>query len=211
MTRPKDEAELIERLLAGDGPAADAAIDRFAQPLIRYFAARVPGCEAEDLAQEVFLRLVRHLRREERGAPAPLNRLVFAIARNLAIDVIRHEGRQPRVEPFASAPGPRGEEAPLPQEPAARGPDPREQALRAQQRALLESALLKLDPDTREIVVLRHVEGMTCPEIARIAGVPEGTVWSRLHRGLKELRRRLNAHRNGVERPSTEPKVEKPR
>jgi RNA polymerase sigma-70 factor (ECF subfamily) len=69
--------------------------------------------------------------------------------------------------------------------------------------ALVSEALGELDDETRQVILLRHVEGMSSQEVAAIMGVAEGTVWSRLHRGLDRLRARLAMRKvEDLERPA---------
>ena len=61
-------------------------------------------------------------------------------------------------------------------------------------REALERALQGLDPEARELIVLKHLDGLTYAEIAGRLGVPEGTVMSRLFHARKSLARRLSSH-----------------
>ena len=126
---------------------------------------------AEDIAQEAFLAAVRNLDRFDRRRPfgAWLHRIVV----NRAIDwararALRHETGAAPLETFA-APG----------EPA-----------NPHARALAEG-LADLSPEHRAVIVLRHLLEYTPGEIAKLLGVPRGTVNSRLRRGLDELASRL--------------------
>ncbi len=180
-------------------------LDRYAGPLIRYFEVSIPHAgPGEDFAQEVFLRLLRALRREPPPQVASLNAFVFTIARNLVLDSRRLAARRPLIESIDSAPGddPRGADpAPRPELPD-RAPNPREATAHAEQQRLVREALAALEEPVREILTLRHIEGMTCPQIARLLNLPEGTVWSHLHRGLQTLRRQLNPRPLSHERDS---------
>ncbi|MBX7247386.1 MAG: RNA polymerase sigma factor [Candidatus Sumerlaeaceae bacterium] len=194
---PNDEA-LVSGLRDGRTAAADELIDRFATPLVRYFRVHLPDPEsAEDMAQEVFLRLMSMIRRG--SAVKSLYSLVFTIARNLASDIRKMHSRAPRVESldeeFESDDAPPG---PVMVRLAAPGPNPRENAAATQRNSRIEEALRALPADIREIVVLRHIDGLDGKTIAATLGIAEGTVWSRLGRGLAELRKSLSSADSGL-------------
>jgi RNA polymerase sigma-70 factor (ECF subfamily) len=73
------------------------------------------------------------------------------------------------------------------------GADPEKLLLRAADQQLVESALLKLPTEYREILVLRELEELSYKEIAGIVGVPLGTVMSRLSRARLQLRHQIEA------------------
>ena len=60
-----------------------------------------------------------------------------------------------------------------------------------QLEAIVKRALAQLEPDFRELVVLRDVEDLTYEQIAEVTGLPRGTVKSRIHRGRQQLRQRV--------------------
>jgi RNA polymerase sigma-70 factor (ECF subfamily) len=74
--------------------------------------------------------------------------------------------------------------------------DPERLALAAEDRQRLHQALEELPTEYREILVLRELEGLSYKEIAEVAGLPMGTVMSRLARGRDRLQQRLAAHMN---------------
>ncbi len=76
---------------------------------------------------------------------------------------------------------------------ALHGTDPEKLLLRAADQQLVESALLRLGPESREILVLRELEELSYKEIAEIVGVPLGTVMSRLSRARLQLRHQIEA------------------
>ena len=131
---------------------------------------------AEDIAQEGFLAAVRALDRFDRRRPfGPwLHRIVV----NRAIDWARARSLRREVgdEPLAGAEGPQDRPGnPYPEE--------------------LASALAGLAPEHRAVIVLRHLLEYTPGEIARMLGLPRGTVNSRLRRGLDQLADRLEESR----------------
>jgi RNA polymerase sigma-70 factor, ECF subfamily len=146
--------------------------------------------EAQDLTQEVFLRVFRTLRsfRSGEGSFAVwLNRLT----RNLLIDHYRRT-KQERVTASIEEQLPRIEES--------TAVTSRADGMLAGREAseLLQGALQKLSPELRETVVLRDIEELEYREIAQVLQVPEGTVKSRLNRGRAELARLLRHHRPAV-------------
>jgi len=148
------------------------------------------GEEAQDLTQEVFLRVFRTLRTFRAGEGSFgvwLNRLT----RNLLIDHYRRT-KQERVTDSLEEQLPNIEES--------GALTARADGLLAGREAndLLQSALQKLSPELRETVILRDVEELEYKEIAQILNVPEGTVKSRLNRGRAELARLLRRFRVAV-------------
>jgi RNA polymerase sigma-70 factor, ECF subfamily len=128
------------------------------------------GDEIEDALQELHARILER-------APTALGSLsawACAVATNLALDVHRRSRRRGHAETRLRAlPAVESENADL--------------ALREAVRA----GLAQIEPTVRAIVVLRFYADLTIPEIAAAIGAPEGTVKSRLHRGVAELRRFL--------------------
>jgi RNA polymerase sigma-70 factor (ECF subfamily) len=139
--------------------------------------------EAQDLTQEVFLRVFRTLKsfRAGEGSFAVwLNRLT----RNLLIDHYRRTKHDRQTESM---------EDQLPHIEESTAITARADSMLAGREAgeVLQAALQKLSPELRETVILRDVEELEYREIAQVLNVPEGTVKSRLNRGRAELARVL--------------------
>jgi len=137
--------------------------------------------EAEDIAQEIFVKVYRSLDRfrETEGSFASW---LMTIARNHAIDRYRR-GRDDRLhladDPEAMAARPSPDEGPL-------------QELEREERAqLVHRGLASLPATLRETLILCDLEGVSHEEAAASLGIPVGTVKSRLNRGRVELARRL--------------------
>src|SRR6266852_3501695 len=149
------------------------------------------GTEAEDLSQDVFLRVYRTLA-SYRSAHGGFATWVTSVTRNLLIDHYRRTKRD-RVTDSLDDAMPVVES----KESTARRPD--EQALLGELSGQVQTALTKLSPELREAVILRDLQQLEYGEIQRVLAVPEGTVKSRINRGRIELARVL--HQMGV-RPS---------
>ena len=187
--KPLDlDSNLIERCLAGDESAWE--------DLVKIHTRRVYGIcyrftgsdgEAQDLTQEVFLRVFRSIgsfRAGEGSFVVWLTRLT----RNLLIDHYRRS-RMDRASDSI--------EDQLAVLEVSSTPSTRPDGVLAGREAseLLQQALQKLSPELRETVILRDIEELEYKEIAGILRVPEGTVKSRLNRGRAELARVLRRQR----------------
>ena len=179
---------LVERCLSGDSAAWE--------DLVRQHTRRVYGLcyrftgrdsEAQDLTQDVFLRVFRALgsfRSEEGYFTTWLTRLT----RNLLIDHYRRTRNQ-RVTDSIEEQLPRVEEGFV----SVARPDT---ALAGREASeLLQAALARLSPELRETIILRDLQEMEYREIAKVLDVPEGTVKSRLNRGRAELARVLRRNK----------------
>ncbi|MEP6714875.1 MAG: sigma-70 family RNA polymerase sigma factor [Terriglobia bacterium] len=185
------DSTLVERCLSGENTAWE--------DLVRQHTRRVYGIcyrftsrdsEAQDLTQEVFMRVFRALHgfRSTEGSFATW---LTRITRNLLIDHYRRS-RYERVTDSIDEQLPRMEEGFV----STSRPD---RALAGREASeLLQGALAKLSPELRETIILRDLQEMEYREIANVLSIPEGTVKSRLNRGRAELGRLLKRHKTAV-------------
>jgi RNA polymerase sigma-70 factor (ECF subfamily) len=180
-----DEA-LVARILAGHGQDFEELVRRH-QGAIHNFLLRMVRDpeEALDLSQEVFLKVFCSL---ERFDPRfRFTTWMYRIASNAAIDQIRK--RRPWA--VTSLDSPVGEESGPSREVAGTSPTP-DQFLEAREtRSHIEDALQTLPEEYREVLLLRHQGERRYDEIARITGLPIGTVKNRIFRAREMLRRSL--------------------
>ena len=188
------EGAIIEGIRSGDQHAAEELLAMFEAPLVRYFQAALPNVEAaEDAAQETFIRLIESVRSGKTKDVRSLAALIFTIARRLAIDIGRQAARRPSPLSMDAHPGGDTTRQTLADVIPDDAHDPRETAIRRERDEHVRAALRELEPEVREVITLRHIDGLSSREVAEILGVAEGTVWSRLHRGLDVLRNILTA------------------
>jgi RNA polymerase sigma-70 factor (ECF subfamily) len=175
---------LVEQCMAGNEAAWEELV-RVHTRRVYSVCYRFTGTseEAQDLTQEVFLRVFRTLKSFRSGEgtfSVWLNRLT----RNLLIDHYRRSRQDRQTDSL---------EEQLPAVEQSVRVDSRTDGMLAGREASeqLQIALQKLSPELRETVILRDVEELEYREIAQVLGVPEGTVKSRLNRGRAELARIL--------------------
>lgn len=164
-----DLTDLLVAARDGDRLALSVVVRRLYPDVVRYCAARVAPEAAEDVAQEVFVRVVRGVGGFRGEASA--RTWVFAIARNTCADAVRSRVRQ------------RGrEQVGLPAAAAALDESPS-----ADDGLDLALLLGELDVDRREAFVLTQLSGMTYSEAAEVLDVPIGTIRSRVARAREDL------------------------
>ena len=176
------DSETARRFEAMAAPHLDAAYN-----LARWLA-RDPH-DAQDVVQEAYLRAYRYFP-SFRGGEA--RAWLLAIVRNTFYSWVQANRRGgATVEYDEAQAGLSGMEAQ--QDETLHGSDPAALWLRAAERQLVESALLRLPAESREILVLRELEELSYKEIAGILGVAMGTVMSRLSRARIRLRAEIEA------------------
>ncbi|MGA3019808.1 MAG: sigma-70 family RNA polymerase sigma factor [Bryobacteraceae bacterium] len=149
------------------------------------------GSEAQDLTQEVFLRVFRTLK-TFRSVEGSFATWLARVTRNLLIDHYRRT-RQERVTDSIE------EQLPMMEETGAAAAAGPYQALAGREASeILQATLQRLSPDLREAVILRDLQEMEYREIAEVLQIPEGTVKSRINRGRAELTRLLRKQKLAV-------------
>jgi RNA polymerase sigma-70 factor (ECF subfamily) len=168
------DAELMCRWRRGDAAAFAALVDRWQQPVAR-FLLRVSGRpdRVPDLTQEVFLRVLRAAPRYRESGR--FSTWLFQIALNVARDAMRR-GRNPPL-PLSD----------IPVDNAADDACERRELARA-----VDCAVAELPPQQREVLALRHDQGMSFEDMARVLGTPASTLKSRFAVALHRLRERLH-------------------
>ncbi len=182
---------LIEAHLAGDPRAFGRIVERFQVRLLNFVYRMVGDRErSEDLVQEAFLRVHRHLDRFDRSRK--FSTWVYTIASNLAKNELRNRSRSPLVT-FEQA-RPRDEEDPRPIDFEDSESRPDDLYERRHLKQLVDRTVARLSSHHREVFVLRELEGKSYEEIAEIMHCNLGTVKSRLNRARQSFAELIGPH-----------------
>ena len=175
--RPLEESELVERARRGDERAYQEIVHAYQGIAFRtaYLVAR-NAADAEDAAQEAFVKAYRALGRFRRGAP--FRPWLLQIVANEARNRRRSAGRRDALVLRAAASEPSGEAA----------PSPEAALLATEQREELLAAIETLPQDQRDTIACRYFLDLSEEETAKVLGVRRGTVKSRTARALERLR-----------------------
>ncbi len=185
-------ASLVRRCVTGDAAAWEEIVQRFNRRIFN-ICYRFTGSpdDAEDLTQEVFIKVYRTLSSYdvEKGA---FQTWVTTMTRNLLVDHFRKSKLERATDSLEEPTTAESDSLSLSDQIEDLGPTPDQRLLTRETQELVQKALQKLSPELRESVILRDLQDMDYREIALALKVPEGTVKSRINRGRTELARLLS-------------------
>lgn len=182
------DPQLLERCKAGDASAFEEILRRY-QGMVYNLIYRMVGqrAEAEDLFQDVFLRVYQRIGEFEQRSS--LGTWIYRITVNRVLDYRRAARKFPIL---GSNPGHDAEDNPGPiRADSASGPVAEVEAV--ERHAAVHRALLELEEELRTAILLRDIQGRSYAEIAEILDCPIGTVRSRIHRARTILKEKLRA------------------
>lgn len=196
MRLTRSDRDLVERCRDRDGAAFNEVVDRYKTKVYNYlFRMMGNAADAEDLTQEVFVRLYTSL--DSFRSQASLSTWLFRIAGNLCIDHFRRAKKHRAVafsldEPLErdNSEGGGGQT----HEVADMTYEPHRVAERAEATQQIQQALGQLPEKLRAVLILHDIEGMPYEEIAQVVDCPLGTVKSRLFNARLQLRQRLSGY-----------------
>ena len=176
-----DEKSLVERCRQGEDEAWRELVDLFGQKIYSVaYHFTLKREDAEELAQEIFLKIFENLHRFDGGFP--LAAWIVSLSRNLCIDRYRRRKREKSFR-FVT------DDAVSPM--LTSSDDPAADALKKERTKILFSALAEIPEDLAEILVLRDLDGLAYEEIGRALALPDGTVKSRLFRARTEVAKKV--------------------
>jgi RNA polymerase sigma-70 factor (ECF subfamily) len=176
-----DEKSLVDRCRKGEDEAWRELVDHFGQKVYSVaYHFTLKREDAEELAQEIFLKIFENLHRFD--GSFPLVAWIVSVSRNLCIDRYRRRKREKSFR-FVS------DDAVMPL--LTSSDDPAADALKKERTKLLFWALAEIPEDLAEILVLRDLDGLAYEEIGAALELPGGTVKSRLFRARAEVARKI--------------------
>jgi RNA polymerase sigma-70 factor, ECF subfamily len=185
------DTQLVERCLSGQDAAWEELVKSQTRRVYSIcYRFTNSDAEAQDLSQDVFMRVFKNLKSFRAGEGLFVVWLT-RLTRNLLIDHYRRTRLERATESIE-------DQAKVLEETT--GMSAKTDSMLAGREAseLLQAALQKLSPELRETVILRDLEELEYREIAEVLNVPEGTVKSRLNRGRAELARILKRHKVSI-------------
>jgi RNA polymerase sigma-70 factor (ECF subfamily) len=183
-----DNAQLVAAHLAGDARAFQELVARYRGRLLNFVNRMIGDRErAEDLVQEAFMRVYRHLHRFD--PTKKFSTWIYTIASNLAKNELRNRSRSPLV--YYQSVRPQGDEdqRPLQFEDSSTRPD--DMYTNRYLREMVDATVATLSPHHRAVFVMRELEGRSYEEIARLTHCNLGTVKSRLNRARHAFAERI--------------------
>lgn len=172
----KAESDLISLASSGDSEAFGALYEKYIDQIYNYIYYRTSnGKDAEDLCSRVFIRALNHIERyEDRGYP--FSAWLYRIAHNLVVNWYRDQDRVDEISLTDYYPPPRMEG------------NVEGRIEKTDEKKALLRVIATLPEDRKELLILKHVEGLTNAEIGQIMDRTEGAIKALYHRTLESLR-----------------------
>ncbi|HEV2447155.1 MAG TPA: sigma-70 family RNA polymerase sigma factor [Candidatus Sulfopaludibacter sp.] len=192
-----DWSQIVPRCMNGDSGAwAELVREHHRRVYGLCFRFTGNGADAEDLTQDVFLKIYSNLASFDAGRGS-LQVWITTMTRNLLVDNFRRTRNQRVTGSLDEGWDESDELRPLDRLMAG-GPTQHESAAQKELARMVQGALAKVSAELREAVILRDLQDMDYKEIAQVLGIPEGTVKSRISRGRAELARLLERNKREV-------------
>lgn len=184
---PTDEEAMV-RFKQGDAGAFDLILHRHSAGVLRFIMKmiRVQNAQAEDLLQEVFLKVIEA--RKKYNSNRKFTTWLYTIARNHCIDHLRIEEHRRHVSLDTPLADEENDSPVILDIVRSVERNQEEKAIDKETQALLNMAVWGLREEYKEVFLLREIEGLSLQEIAEIAGVPLSTVKSRLRYAYRDIR-----------------------
>ncbi|MCS6874865.1 MAG: sigma-70 family RNA polymerase sigma factor [Pyrinomonadaceae bacterium] len=177
-----DDVNLIERFLSGDEDGFEELVNRYHRPLVSYIHKMVDDYEtALDLTQEVFIKVYNFA--EQYSSKYKFSTWIYKIAHNTAVDYLRRRISEKSLD---------DEQSEFQAIPKNKSLSPEQESLTREWLIQVESVIRCLPTSYRELIILRHQQELSYEEIAKITGLPLGTVKNRLFRAREMMKQMLS-------------------
>jgi RNA polymerase sigma-70 factor (ECF subfamily) len=182
-SEPIEDLELIRRSQSGDTEAYDQLVSKYRAKIFTMVRGMVRNeHDASDLVQEGWLKAWQSIHQFK--GRSSFYTWLYRITMNVTIESLRRKRQREEIELIDAI--------------ASFLPSPRANDRRTEIQEKVESALAKLSPEHRAVVVLKELEGLQYREIAEVLNIPVGTVMSRLFYAKKQLQSRLRSVYNQI-------------
>jgi RNA polymerase sigma-70 factor, ECF subfamily len=190
-----DEA-LMEAFQRGDTRAFERLLTKHKRPVYNFIHRQVGNdATAEDLMQEVFLRVIKGASSYKREAK--FTTWIYTIARNICVDQSRRAKHRRAASLDQPLRGNNGDQrGTMGDTVADKGPAVDRQVIGQELKGKIQQAIAKLNDEQREVFLMREYSNLPFKEIADIVGCPENTVKSRMRYALERLRAELEEYRD---------------
>lgn len=168
---PDEDAALMDRIREGHPEALESLVRRHQQSLVNFFRRMGAYMDAEDLAQETFIRVYKY--RDRYRPTAKFTSFLYTVARHVWLDLLRQSRKREELTRRLEADGPRSSDGGHP-------------ATRLKMD--VDGALRRLPEKLRSVIVLSFYQGLKYEEIATVLRIPLGTVKSRVFLALARLK-----------------------
>lgn len=170
-SQPDEDVVLMDQIRTGHPEALECLVHRHQQSLVNFFRRMGAYSDAEDLAQETFIRVYKY--RDRYQPTAKFTSFLYTVARHAWLDLLRQSRKREELTRRLEADGPRSSDGGHP-------------AARLKMDA--DAALRRLPEKLRSVIVLSFYQGLKYDEIAGILRIPLGTVKSRVFLALNRLK-----------------------
>ncbi|WP_411344908.1 RNA polymerase sigma factor [Paenibacillus sp. WLX1005] len=182
MSELLDDKELMRRIARKDTEALEEVYDRY-ERAVYAFAYRIvhDTMAAEEVVQELFLRVWNHAERYDRGQ-GKLSTWMFTIARNIAVDMLRRKSSRAAADAV-------GDEVlqVLPDT----GTDVEQEVTMNWERERIREAMMELREEQQQVIESIYFQGLTQHEVSEKFSIPLGTVKSRVRLAIRQLHGKL--------------------
>lgn len=183
------ESQLIEKSLDGDATAFEELVALFDKKIYNYCYRMTNNADdAEDLTQEVFIKVYRNLKSFRRDSK--FSTWIYRIAYNTCID--NHRKRRLKLLPLN-----RGDDEQQDIDIPSPNPLPEDQVISGEQYDIIKECIAQLKLEYKSVIILRDIQNYSYQEIADILNIPMGTVKSNISRARAQLRNALKSRLSG--------------
>lgn len=176
------DADIVKAVLDGDPDEYEKLVVKYQKPIVNYICRMIRDYQlALDLAQDVFIKAYESL--DSYDSKYKFSTWIYRIASNHTIDYIRKK----KLDTSSIDKPIRTSDGEMDFQVETHSPSPEDLVRGREIGSALEEAVGKLSEDYRELIVLRHLNGLSYVEIAEVQNIPIGTVKTRLFRARREL------------------------